>query len=290
MIIHLLMSLNAALSHVSTPETHTLRSAAEQKLIQYQADYNPGSTHYTAPVRLSVTNTSGRVIQIKIPAGYLFEPNDSQIQPQIVVKEELLALAPGQNKTLALHAFCTNAGKSGPQTGVRYRLAPEVKAPLRELAELISREKYHGFEGQSAVWCYTNNRRIAEIIGADSLKVKHLREQTAKITGKPMPTAEELAGYMANYFAPVQNPLVRISGKYQFEFSKTSNIAIAMFNRNNVVVRELYRNAETPPGKHEVTYEFDNSVYTEDYYKILLIANGKVLLKREMDMTKYRRG
>ena len=270
-------------------QVYDLRQAVKGKLVSYQASYNPGSTHYSNPILIKVNNISGKEIKVKIPAGYLFVPNDSNTQPQVVVKEELLALMPGEQKRLTLQAMCTNAGKSGPSGGIQYLLADGIDKKLIQVAEFLDKKKYHGIEAQCAIWSYTNGNSLTQINGPDTLAAAELRLKLSEITGRPAPGRDEMNQYKNNFYAPVSNPQVRISGKIEFEFNRSKNIAIAIFNRNNVVVRELFRNAETQPGPHTVEYVFDSSVYTEDFYRIVLIGDGKVMMKREMDMKKYKR-
>ena len=56
-----------------------------------------------------------------------------------------------------------------------------------------------------------------------------------------------------------------------------------MFNSQGIVVREIYYNANEKPWVHKVNFEFDYTVFTDEYYDIKLIANEEVMLTSRVD-------
>jgi hypothetical protein len=59
-------------------------------------------------------------------------------------------------------------------------------------------------------------------------------------------------------------------------------VTIGMFNDQNIVVKELYNNPETPPGEHKLAYEFDTMVFPEDTYYVRLIIDGQIKINFKM--------
>jgi hypothetical protein len=55
-----------------------------------------------------------------------------------------------------------------------------------------------------------------------------------------------------------------------------------MFNEQNIVVKELYNNAETAAGEHKLAYEFDTMIFPEDTYYIRLIIDGQIKINFKM--------
>lgn len=285
----LLMVLSlAAFKPAERMEEIELRQALIGKKILMQAVHNPNSTHYSSPVLLKLTNTSPVPVRIKVPAGYIFTPSDTGEQPMLVVKPEMIALQPNAKKEVQLQAMCMAHSKSGPGTDAVFRLSNPADKKFVTLAEQIDAMKAYGIEGQQAVWCLTDNEPPQNIFGADTATTNKLRKYICQVTGKKLPPPEKLNDYRYNYYAPIVNTEERIWGQYEFKFSQEKSIVIAMFDRRNTVVRELYKNEHEKPGSHVFKYEFDSSVYTDDAYKIMFIADGKVLLTRNLNMRDWR--
>lgn len=265
-----------------------LRQALINKKVSMLAVYNPNSTHYSSPVLVKLTNMTPVPIKITIPAGYRFNPSNENEQPMLVVKPELIVLQPNAKKELPLQAMCMAHDKSGPGASTTFKLSDPVPDKFLNLAKQIDVLKAYGFEGQQAVWCLTNDEPPQNIYGSDTAVARKLRRYICDVTGKRMPPPSSQNQYRTNYYAPIVNTQERIWGEYEFKFSQVKSIAIAMFDRRNTVVRELYRNDQEQPGKHIFKYEFDSSVYTDDAYKIMFIADGKVLLTRNLNMRDWR--
>lgn len=269
-------------------EETELRQAIQTKKVSMLAVYNPNSTHYSSPVLVKLTNMTPVPIKITIPAGYRFNPSNENEQPMLVVKPELIVLQPNAKKELPLQAMCMAHDKSGPGASTTFKLSDPVSEKYLKLAKQIDALKAYGFEGQQAVWCLTNDEPPQNIYGSDTAVASKLRRYICDVTGKRMPPASSQNQYRTNYYAPIVNTQERIWGEYEFKFSQVKSIAIAMFDRRNTVVRELYRNDQEQPGKHIFKYEFDSSVYTDDAYKIMFIADGKVLATRNLNMRDWR--
>jgi hypothetical protein len=284
----ILLLVVQAFKPASVMEEMELRQALQSKKVLMHAVHNPNSTHYSSPVLLKLTNTTPVPIKIKVPVGYRFNPRSDMEQPMLVVKPEMIALQSNGKKEVALQAMCMAHDKSGPGTQTIFKLSDPVDTKHLKLAQQIDALKAYGFEGQQAVWCLTNNEPPQNIYGSDTTVMNKLRKYICEVTGKKLPPADKLNDYRYNYYAPIVNTEERIWGEYEFKFSQEKSIAIAMFDRRNTVVRELYRNDHEKPGKHIFKYEFDSKVYTDDAYKIMFIADGKVLLTRNLNIRDWR--
>ena len=84
-----------------------------------------------------------------------------------------------------------------------------------------------------------------------------------------------------NYYAT--NYKTSMHGSFNYDFFDTSFVTIGMFNIDNIIVRELYRNPKEPPGKHKLEYKFDATEYTDNFYYPRLIADGEIILNGKID-------
>ena len=126
---------------------------------------------------------------------------------------------------------------------------------------------------------------LAEIsrfwINATEPVANDLRTYIAELTDQPLPEPETMNDYRYSYDA---TPAMTVFGTINLQFSRTADVQIAMFNKDGVIVRELFRFENLTPGPHRLKYTFDNSVYTDDEYTVKVIRNGDVLLKRVIRM------
>ena len=66
-----------------------------------------------------------------------------------------------------------------------------------------------------------------------------------------------------------------IEGSFTYTVRFESEVLIAMFDKDNRVVRELYRNNKEQPGKKDFAFAFDATIYTDKFYHIRLLINGE---------------
>lgn len=52
-----------------------------------------------------------------------------------------------------------------------------------------------------------------------------------------------------------------------------------MFDENNIVVRELYKNDSCSQGRHEMEFKFDATEYTDEFYYVRLLENGEIMVE-----------
>ena len=104
------------------------------------------------------------------------------------------------------------------------------------------------------------------------------------LTGNKIPPPPSADDYKRNYYTPTYTKKVTLGGEFEFSFAKPRNILVGMFDKNNVLVRELYKKDGEAPGAHKQKYEFDASVYTDSYYYIRLVPDGQVRLETKITL------
>ena len=70
-----------------------------------------------------------------------------------------------------------------------------------------------------------------------------------------------------------------VGGEFEYKINSPRSVVIAMFDNDNIVVRELFNNPEVKPGVHTFEYAFDATVYTDEFYYIRMIMNGDIALE-----------
>jgi len=257
-----------------------LGPALTQKKVQAEIVSNGTSAHYQNPVLLTLRNTSGSSLEVNIPAGTLFEPEDTTYQGYMSNRDMLVQLAPGESKPVAVSAMCIHAQRGSPFSTAPYRYAGKATGKMLQVAELVrDMGLYESITGQQAVWAVSDNEPLEDITSFNENTRSRVVEKLALITGRAIPPPPDPDDYERNLEA---TPRVKIGGSYDFRLSSTKAIHIAMFNSNNVVVRELYNNPAEPPGPKHIDFFFDADIYTDDVYYFRLLADGVIKLETEM--------
>jgi hypothetical protein len=264
------------------PTTVDILKAIENNYIQYSISGKRSGTHYTKAFTMDIQNISARDWKVQVPNGLVLTANDSDYQNFIITQEEFISLAPGESKKIPLYAMCIEADDLGPDENQYYEVSRLANSDLLKLTQFIQDNKMFQPEAQYAVWCMTDDRPIRGIAGYDTTAQRQLRNLVAEITGKslPVPMNDE-NDYLVDYYdGPMR---LTIGGMFEYKFSKVKSVTIAMFDTDNIVVRELFRDPQVKPGYHKFDYEFDASVYTDDVYFIKLIVDDEVKLNLKLD-------
>ncbi len=263
-------------------ETVSLKDALKQQLITVSGQYNEGSVHYLNPVVLTIISLTNKPIALKIESGDLMEPQDSNYQTMIITGNMIVKIKSRGTKNIEPYGMCIEPHDAAGRKGLKYIFKANRNPKLIEIARFVNENKYNDGVGQQAVWCVADKEKsLLEINGYDSVSRLKLITKVAKIIGKPVPDAKSLQQGYANYVQPKKTET--IGGMFEFNFFETTKVHIAMFDAQGILVRELYYKPSEKSGVHKINFEFDYTVYTDEYYTIKLIANGEVLLTSKVD-------
>tara|TARA_B110000046_G_scaffold88676_2_gene96817 strand:+ start:54954 stop:55811 length:858 start_codon:yes stop_codon:yes gene_type:complete len=264
------------------PKTVSLEAAVEQKLIQLNVSGNTNSPHYSQPLRLKVKNISPTPFTLQIPNGQRFLTTDEGVQDMLLVKSELLALAPGIQKSILLNAMCIQKENRGPRQNEAYRLGPMAESHLLQVSKKIEELEAYNTIGQYSVWSISNNIGLENIAGFDDTEAEELQAFVAKITGQKIPEKDP-EDYLTNYDRQSIGKR-SLGGSFEYGLVKTSAITIGLFNEQNIIVRELLNKPETPRGDHKLNFEFDMAAYTEPVYFVRLIVDGRIKISTKIEI------
>jgi hypothetical protein len=263
-----------------------LLTAIQQKSVIADIHGNAKSTHYYEPVKMDISNNTGKELTIQIANGDLFVPADSDEQNLVVTEENIFTLLPNEKKQITVKAMCTEPNDAAGSETSTYTLHPNSNKQLKDVAAFIQSKKYFTACGQNAIWNIVEDAPIRDIYGADSIEEKNLRSFVSQLSGRPMPKLEEINNYENNYHA--EPPKEKVGGSFEFDMAKARDVQIAMFNKNGVLVRELYNQKQVAPGPHKFNFEFDSSVYTEDEYYFKLIADNEIRITQKWNVKTIR--
>lgn len=262
----------------TTNSNYDFLDALEKNLITSEVNGNIDSPHYIQPILITLTNTSVETIKVTIPNGQIF--TSDSVQDVIVTQKELITLAPKEAKTLPLYAMCIQQNESGSNDLATYAPGGIATGHLALLTHEIEIRKDFNTLGQYSIWAITDGVHLNTISGFDEEEALYLKTFTAGVLNVPVPDYDP-EDYLTNYN---DNGLIKRSAtsKFKFYFSSESAVTIAMFDENDIVVRELYNNPNTPKGTHDLEFKFDIEVYQKKVYYVRLIQNGEIKINMTM--------
>jgi len=284
-----IISVVFLLPFTAKSQTLNLTTAEKQNLIRFSINGNESSTHYIRPLLLHMQNISNVNASIKIDNGLVLQASDSGFQNFVVTKEEFLALKPGEEKEIQLYAMCLESSDASPNQSSLYRPSSLATTELLGLTRRIEKEELFNYEAQTAVWALSCKYPIDFITGFDTVLTRQLIKYVADATGQPIPPAPAPDDYERNYYSTSTYKL-KMGGEFSYNLYENHSITIAMFDKDNIVVRELYKNPKEKPGDHKLKFEFDATAYTDDFYYLKVIDNGDVAIEMKVDIPKRNRG
>ena len=259
---------------------YDLVSAIEKGLVNYEFTGNSLSPHYFKPINIQLKNLTEKEIHVRIPLGQTFVSKERDHQDIITTKEEMIVLAPNKATKNSIFGMCIQQSVAGPNDDAVYLLGDMASGNLLNLAGEIQKRTAFNTLGQYSVWALTDATDLNSISGFDLEEATYLKTYVANLLGVPVPE------YNPEDLYETESEPIRVTrtvgGKFRYKFYKTSDVTIGMFNDQDIIVRELYANAETKPGEHFLEYEFITDNYPDDVYFIRLIINGEIKINMKM--------
>ena len=235
------------------------------------------SGHYGPCIQLTVENTSRKGIRTILPAGTWLHPGDSSEQNMLVTQERLLAVLPGQTRTVTVAAMCGEASDASPGSDAIFALGQRADDDLVGLAELIDRYNWQNETGQEAVWTLTDGHSLRSIDGEDEFMVSKLREYVGKVRKEPVPawTPPDVTRF------EIPKPSSQtVTGKVFYELKESSRVTVGIYTSEGVFVSPFIEDEEQRPGRHG--FEFELDIYDTEAapYWARVIVNGEEKVKQ----------
>lgn len=135
-------------------------------------------------INLKLTNLSKGELNLVLPAGSVFHPEDDGMQDIFVPQDQLFVLEKGKTLQRPVRGYCCQASDRSPSSGTTFRLAKSKNPKLQELASFLKKNRFSDHITQSAVWCVSDDHNVSGIYHSDRSKVQPLRDVLCKLTGQ----------------------------------------------------------------------------------------------------------
>lgn len=262
-------------------DTEDILTLQENGDIELTIKGNDESTHYLDPLVVNVKNNTKKIIEMKVPAGLHFVSNEENIQDIISTQAQFVRVAPNSNKHFTISGVCIQSSNGSPGSENDFLLTANAEPKLYELAQFLDKKNIKNSQAQQAAWAISDNRDISNIIGLESENEQALIDKTASILGLPSVPAEDIKTWKKERVNPIYTSSLK--GYFKFEFPRKTKVQIALFNQDNVLIKEVY-NQDVDAGFHKIDYQLETTEYEGQKITSQLIAYNKVVTRRSIDL------
>ena len=86
---------------------------------------------------VAVRNMSSDALEVEIPCGLVFIPNNNSLQPMMVIQKESASVDPGETLDLSIYVVCIDADAGVPEAGDDYSIGYMEGGDLLSFAECL---------------------------------------------------------------------------------------------------------------------------------------------------------
>jgi hypothetical protein len=119
-------------------------------------------------MNLSVTNLTGKHLNLNVDPAMIFKPVDTNYQNLVVVGDEQIDLQPCEWKTVALQTFCGKSYAHCPSQNLQFNFWKQGDSVMIKTVLFIKQNNYYYQLGQFAIWSLTNHMPLSNIYYAGS--------------------------------------------------------------------------------------------------------------------------
>jgi hypothetical protein len=268
---------------VSASNTYSLQEAAQKKLVDATMYGMVGGSHEEQSVHLDLINNAKTTLTIRLEAGQLLYPYEDNVQPLMLVKDELIVLEPGKKARKALYAYCVKQSAAGPGIRDTFSIGPLADGALLEMAKFLNEKGYFGPGIQDAVWSISDGESVESIYVKDMQLSNELRQKVASLTG------QQYVSLSPETFKMVQPEVIRtirttvepyklFSGYVEAYSPSGTELRVTLTDASGQELRELFKGSTGySSGKIKYPFELDGRTLEQKmYYVRYYIAGMKV--------------
>ena len=245
----------------------SFEDAIKRGLISYQV-----STDYVAnrSMELALNNNSNNPINVQLEAGRIFYATQD-IQPYVVTRPSIIALAPHSHEEVMIYARCGNSSARSPVADSKFQKTymgpPLLVQALNDLNDL----RINNINlTQQVVWHYTNKHSLNSII----VNYDNEKELLKRICNNEN---AEFPWYQKHYApSPTGNDLdfsnvpALIQGDMQIVLTQPTNLRIKLYDNEGKSVKTISAFLNQPAGQCTIPLNINLSDIATGDYKIVI--------------------
>ncbi len=264
-----------------TAQVLDLADAVKKGLLAVTAEAAGG--HTGECLQLNLKNKSKKKLEVRVPAGQIFEAGDSSLQNLMVSKEETFFVESGGSRLGKLFGLCVEASDGSPGGGSLFKMGKLAEGHLLKMAKYLNDNKLHQHpSAQYAVWAVSDADRLEGI--GDPILTKYV----ADLLGKPMPE------YHIQYQSPPQDRQLpgqpanwreafAMNGLFYYDLMADQPVDFGLYNEAGELVHTLFKGRQQKRGQHKFRFEFEIKGLKKGKYFARLSSRGQVIKELAME-------
>ncbi|MGB1248559.1 MAG: hypothetical protein ACPG4Z_06705 [Chitinophagales bacterium] len=265
-------------------QQYEIKDALDKNLIALAIEVNEEYTHYSSPFVVKIKNISADDISIHIENGTILEADEESNQNFIVTEQLLVSTPAQQDKTTALHAMCIENHDNAPSKEDTYTLGEKATPQLCQLSQFVEDNQYFEPDAQELMWDIANNK--LKDVKINSFRIDDYHQVWAIVKNENSVLEQYSTDEQEiDSITPQALPQKIVEGSFTMNFSRTKNVHIALFNMQNVLVDEIYKNPSTPTGKTTLAYTYNSLEYAEGDYLLKVVLDGKIIMEKPVELS-----
>jgi hypothetical protein len=244
----------------------------------------PYRTYTGEGIRIEVKNISGKSLNLILPKGSIFIPDNSGEQTLVKSDDVQFALNAGETKPLQFKGYCTELHDGGSGQGATFQIGTTQNEKLKSLLSFMDslgiRDKS---TIQFAVWSITDDNPVSYISTADSAS-RTLRRYLCNITGQTAPWYNNTADIVETPQRVFEIISREISGEISFRATGRVEMQGTVQDSTGKVVFTNPNKLNAPGGNITFWYRLRVEGWEKGKYYVVYTNNGAEIIRKEFEI------
>lgn len=230
------------------------------------------SDRYGKNITVTLKNLSSQHLDIEVPCGYTFKPENDKLQNMLVTELLVFDLKPNESQTRYSHAYCCEAHDGGPSEDEPYKAGKMAKSELVQLANFIKENNYQDYAAQRAIWAVSDKSPLSYIYTDDTTELRKMIHFTGKLTGAGH---EEISEALNKNKGAAKKVMARVNIDIPVE--KDAYIWIVVHDPNNVNMKTLMTKTFVQAGKFQKNFNISSVDLGAGLYTVRIYSDNKAV-------------
>lgn len=234
-------------------------------------------------IKLKINSKYKSNVNIVIPSGTLFYPENEDQQTLVAPVERILAIKPNSN-TIKLNGFCTEANDGCPKKDNDFTIGITDNAKLQKLFTFMDENKIGIHNTQEAIWCITDNESIANVYTEDTAVNSKLKRLLSELTGQKIPWYNTKRDLVVDERGNINRNPIDLKGQVIFSTNKKTIIKSKIINESGDLIHQYNKDFTIPKAIKDIELTFGVSVKGWEkgkYFVVYYTDEGAEIVKKE---------
>jgi hypothetical protein len=240
--------------------------------------------HQGECVSITLSNLTNDTSYLRLEPGRILTSADTMAQDILITREELLALAPGERRSILAFGFCSEASMATPDSAGLFSLGAIADSTIVVLAEFLDSKgnSYPEDAIQQAVWCLTDGYDVSGIYSEDFAATAELMDLVAGLQQIKYPGYG--TGTLMDETQPVQEVRTVISGEVEIYIPSHCLVDIYICDRDGKLWESFEKKVAYNPGIFQYSFKITAVNWPPGRYFLRVIGDGKLLYQKEFEI------